>query len=354
MFTWFHGYHDFSCLLIVNTATNDLFELSSTWTMLCWGQIFTTPWNSSLVGHLRSTIWLHPNRRSSMPHSCAVLACLHDYSSFQTSVWCSKLKGKQAILFSGQYDIPVVYDLSWTYTCFCYSLIVHMAWYVVYRGKKPRLYETWAKCHAQVTGFPNCCYKSFSNKEEAIASYKEFSGNANECMVTEVLTKPPMMAVSKTPCLFVVCMVQSILVVLLLMIIVVGSKKCLWWLWIVIGSCEGPTYELEDLRHKCYDVILFLVFIMVVTLPKLYLGVLAPSTMRPTKQATMHLFILQNYPWGQPNTTIVIRYASQSCNQTQLAEWFHLEWHDTGQQLHPGWLGQEQPFTPFLFLSHIQ
>ena len=48
-----------------------------------------------------------------------------------------------------------------------------MAWYVVYRGKVPGVYATWARCNAHVTGFKN---KSFPNKEEAEASYLEFMG----------------------------------------------------------------------------------------------------------------------------------------------------------------------------------
>ena len=52
-----------------------------------------------------------------------------------------------------------------------------MAWYVVYRGRKPGVYATWVTCHQQVTGYPNCCYKSFSSKEEAIASFLESTGD---------------------------------------------------------------------------------------------------------------------------------------------------------------------------------
>ena len=46
-----------------------------------------------------------------------------------------------------------------------------MAQYVVYRGRVPGVYVTWAKCNAQVTSFKNNSYKSFPNKEEAEASY---------------------------------------------------------------------------------------------------------------------------------------------------------------------------------------
>ena len=39
----------------------------------------------------------------------------------------------------------------------------HMAWYVVYRGKEPGVYAIWPTCHAQVSGFANCCYKCLWN-----------------------------------------------------------------------------------------------------------------------------------------------------------------------------------------------
>jgi hypothetical protein len=58
-----------------------------------------------------------------------------------------------------------------------------MPWYVVYRGRKPGMYATWVGCHEQVTGFHNCYYKSFSCKEEAIASYLEFIGQSDVPLV---------------------------------------------------------------------------------------------------------------------------------------------------------------------------
>jgi len=98
-----------------------------------------------------------------------------------------------------------------------------MAWYVVYRGRDPGVYATWATCHAQVTGFPNCCYKSFPTKEEAVASYMEFKG----CEDEKVFVKPPTAVVSKTPWLFLLCMVQSFVLAVLLFFIVYRGKKWL-------------------------------------------------------------------------------------------------------------------------------
>jgi ribonuclease HI len=49
-----------------------------------------------------------------------------------------------------------------------------MTWYVVYRGKKPGVYDSWARCNEQVAGYKKNNYKSFPCKEEVVASYLEF------------------------------------------------------------------------------------------------------------------------------------------------------------------------------------
>ena len=94
------------------------------------------------------------------------------------------------------------------------STIIHFlteeahAWYAVYRGREPGVYATWATCHAQASGFKNCCYKSFPTKEEAIASYMERKGCEDDTMDSRVFEKPPSSGVTKTPCLLVVTLVQ--------------------------------------------------------------------------------------------------------------------------------------------------
>ena len=70
-----------------------------------------------------------------------------------------------------------------------------MAWYVVYSGREPRVYATWATCHAQVTSFKNFYYKSFPSKEEAVVeSYMEFKG----CEDDKVFVKPAATVVCQT------------------------------------------------------------------------------------------------------------------------------------------------------------
>lgn len=46
--------------------------------------------------------------------------------------------------------------------------------YVVWKGVKPGIYSSWDDCKAQVSGFENALYKSFSTREEA---EKAFSAN---------------------------------------------------------------------------------------------------------------------------------------------------------------------------------
>lgn len=55
--------------------------------------------------------------------------------------------------------------------------------YAVKVGKKPGIYETWAECQSQISGFSGAIYKGFSTKEEAVA----FLGDAEvrfECPKT--------------------------------------------------------------------------------------------------------------------------------------------------------------------------
>lgn len=44
-------------------------------------------------------------------------------------------------------------------------------YYVVWRGRKPGIYSSWAECEAQVKAFPNARFKSFATKAEAEIAY---------------------------------------------------------------------------------------------------------------------------------------------------------------------------------------
>lgn len=47
-------------------------------------------------------------------------------------------------------------------------------YYVVWEGNDPGVYDSWTDCQLQIKGFPNAKYKSFKNKDEALAA---FAGN---------------------------------------------------------------------------------------------------------------------------------------------------------------------------------
>ncbi|BFH60781.1 ribonuclease H [Paenibacillus azoreducens] len=44
--------------------------------------------------------------------------------------------------------------------------------YVVWEGKKPGIYASWAECQAQVSGYKDAKYKSYESRTEAEAAYK--------------------------------------------------------------------------------------------------------------------------------------------------------------------------------------
>ncbi|WP_148927662.1 ribonuclease H [Paenibacillus methanolicus] len=54
-------------------------------------------------------------------------------------------------------------------------------YYVVWAGRKPGIYTTWADCQKQTTGFSGARFKSFESKAEAEAAY---AGEASERAAT--------------------------------------------------------------------------------------------------------------------------------------------------------------------------
>lgn len=50
-------------------------------------------------------------------------------------------------------------------------------YYVVWKGAKPGIYESWPECQAQIQGFPGAAYKSFESKSEAEAAYQKGTPN---------------------------------------------------------------------------------------------------------------------------------------------------------------------------------
>ncbi|MCL1934600.1 MAG: ribonuclease H family protein [Candidatus Azobacteroides sp.] len=50
-------------------------------------------------------------------------------------------------------------------------------WYVVWKGLKPGIYETWSECKQQIEGFENARYKSFESQAQAEEAYRSDSRN---------------------------------------------------------------------------------------------------------------------------------------------------------------------------------
>jgi len=46
-----------------------------------------------------------------------------------------------------------------------------MTWYVVFRGRKPGVYNNWQTCNQQVCGYNNCLFRGYGTEEEAVADY---------------------------------------------------------------------------------------------------------------------------------------------------------------------------------------
>ncbi|XP_019239797.1 PREDICTED: ribonuclease H-like [Nicotiana attenuata] len=46
--------------------------------------------------------------------------------------------------------------------------------YVVFRGKKPGLYNSWCECASMVIGFKGNIFKSYKSYDEAVAAFNEF------------------------------------------------------------------------------------------------------------------------------------------------------------------------------------
>lgn len=57
--------------------------------------------------------------------------------------------------------------------------------YVVKKGRNPGIYDTWAQCEEQVTGYSGAEYKSFKNHTEALEYFKKNDENKQESFISE-------------------------------------------------------------------------------------------------------------------------------------------------------------------------
>nr|DAD33027.1 TPA_asm: hypothetical protein HUJ06_011878 [Nelumbo nucifera] len=50
-------------------------------------------------------------------------------------------------------------------------------YYVVFKGRQPRIYFTWAECNAQVHKFSGAIFCSYSTYEEAVSQLQQYQCN---------------------------------------------------------------------------------------------------------------------------------------------------------------------------------
>ncbi|QQK79428.1 viroplasmin family protein [Salicibibacter cibi] len=53
-------------------------------------------------------------------------------------------------------------------------------YYVVWKGRNPGIYQSWAECQEQVNGYKGARFKSFTSKEEAERAYHTGTNNSSE------------------------------------------------------------------------------------------------------------------------------------------------------------------------------
>lgn len=52
-----------------------------------------------------------------------------------------------------------------------------MAWYAVFRGRQPRVYDNWAVSSDQVSGFPNASFLKYAKEQEACLAFNSYHYN---------------------------------------------------------------------------------------------------------------------------------------------------------------------------------
>jgi ribonuclease HI len=54
-----------------------------------------------------------------------------------------------------------------------------MTWYVVFRGRKPGVYDSWGVCSKYVLGFSGVTYQSYLTRMEVEEAYASFLEHQN-------------------------------------------------------------------------------------------------------------------------------------------------------------------------------
>jgi ribonuclease HI len=55
-----------------------------------------------------------------------------------------------------------------------------MAWYIVFRGRKPGVYESWGVYSEYILGFSGAAYQSYSTTMQAEEAYVAFLKHENQ------------------------------------------------------------------------------------------------------------------------------------------------------------------------------
>ena len=93
-----------------------------------------------------------------------------------------------------------------------------MAWYVVYRGKVCGVYETWAQCNEQVSGFPNNYRKKFATRQASEDSYFQFIHGDEQPLLQDA----PQLVANNAPWVIIAAVGLALLLVVILLVIMFG------------------------------------------------------------------------------------------------------------------------------------
>lgn len=61
-------------------------------------------------------------------------------------------------------------------------MAVKIKWYVVWEGRAPGVYDSWEECKLQIDGYPNAKYKSYAQKDDAIAAFRRNYGDGMDIL----------------------------------------------------------------------------------------------------------------------------------------------------------------------------
>lgn len=103
------------------------------------------------------------------------------------------------------------------------SIYIHsMAWYVVFHGRQPGVYDDWAACHAQVSGFSNACFKKYGTRDEAMKAFHAVYGQEKKKEQIKKAEEIKKGCNFVTQCTVIMTQVVGVLIILLLVKAIFG------------------------------------------------------------------------------------------------------------------------------------